>query len=145
MSVSVCFRRIVLAVAVLALAGTASAVHAGDWEAVCTYRITEQHGQSYEGTLEAGVAKTGGRFTGTWSSKHGAGGGAGTDVLNFGGGHTLTLDFGYDFIETGGSGFYIVTGGTGKYANATGSGLMEFAYSGDGFSGTIMFVGTLSR
>ena len=140
-------RRIALpfALAVLALAGTASAVRAGDWEAAVTYRITRQHGQRYEGTLEGGAANPGGPFTGTWASKHGAGGGDGTDILIFGGGHTLTLDFHYDFIPTGGIGFYVITGGTGKYANATGSGLFEFVYSGDDFTGTVTFVGTLSR
>lgn len=136
---------LVLSAGILAVAGTVSAVHADDWEASATYVITAEHGSKFAGTLEGGAAKPGGPFTGTWVSKHTAGGGDGTDVLNFGGGHTLTLDFHYKFHATGGSGFFIITGGTGKYATATGGGLFEFVYSGDDFTGTVTFVGTLSR
>jgi len=139
-------RRLALALvaAVLALAPTTARAKEHEWVATASYAFTGNEGNVYEGVLDDGLAKPGGRFTATFVTEISEGGIDGSNVIQFGGPHTLKLAFHYDFTETGGAGVYVVIGGTGRFANATGSGVTSFEDNGDG-TGTVIFAGTLSR
>jgi len=138
-------RRLVLPLllALLALAATGSSALAVDWKASANYAFTGNEGNTYQGILE-GLTIPGGPFAGTFTAEASADALDGSNVLSFGGPHTLELSFHYWFTDTGGVGYYVVTAGTGRYANATGSGVTQYVDNGDG-TGTVIFVGTLSH
>jgi len=133
-----------LVVAVLALNPAPVVAQELNWLAAASYAFTGNEGNVYEGVLRDGRARPGGRFTATFVSEIGEGGLDGSNVIQFGGPHTLRLAFHYDFTATGGAGVFVVVGGTGRFANASGSGATWFEDNGDG-TGNVVFAGTLSK
>src|SRR4051794_5067716 len=105
-----------LAAVVLALAPAATAQEL-KWMATASYAFTGNEGNVYEGVLRDGLAKPGGRLSATFVTEISEAGIDGSNVIQFGGPHTLELAFHYDFTDTGGAGAFVVIGGTGRYAN----------------------------
>ena len=136
---------VVAALALLGLAWPVSAAQAGDFQVRGTFALSAAPGNHLEGTL-SGRAKPGGKFTGTVSGiQNGTGGGKAVNVLDFGGGDTLTYAIAWERDDATGLlvGTYVITDGTGTLAEASGSGSLIVAPAGDG-TGTFELAGTLS-
>jgi hypothetical protein len=148
-SKSVSFRRLALLVvlAVVGVAGSASAARAGDFRASASFIVTSAQGSNT--TVEfVGHASPGGSFTGTAVGHQAPGNGnvfRHVTTWDFGRGDTLTFVVEMQYDEATGLlvGTYEVTGGTGRLAGATGIGSFIAAPVGDGTGETFLF-GTLS-
>src|SRR5262245_10434470 len=115
---SISFHRIalVVALAVLGLAGPVSAVQAGKFHASGTIVSETIRGNDIE-AAQIGQARPGGPFTGQFSGKVTGYTVEGVLTWDFGNGDTLTMDLVVEDHDHDGLYFgpYVITGGTGRF------------------------------
>jgi hypothetical protein len=146
----------VVALVLLALAGTGPAALAGDtkFQAAGTFQVVGSRGSHYfiEGE---GWASPGGPFTNTVKTQvnNGNSDEKGVMTLDFGKGDTLTIYFEDEWVPDPGPAYpaggyrvgpYVVVGGTGQLAGVTGSGKLKGIPNGDG-TGSFYLDGMISR
>jgi hypothetical protein len=144
---------LVVALALLGLAWTASAARAADtkFQASGKFELV-----SYQGThgvfAVGGHASSFGSFDGEVESQANNGNSGETSVatLDFGRGDTLTIYSEDEWVPdpkkpAGGYrvGTYVITGGTGRFAGASGTGTFTGVPNGDG-TGVVAYDGTIS-